>query len=259
MQGSEERLRPAGLRQARAREPQGAHRPQPADRRAHQDPREARVQVPPRQADEGRGAWQEVARRAAAVPGPRARRVRARPGARRRRAGRRRSTTPSGPGSGRISSFIPSPTRRRHGRCSTSRRCRGPIPRASRSAGAPLPPAAALVAAVLAERAGRAVAAARSAREPRRPAAAPSIPSTSPPSSSPPRSITRPRSAPTPRSRAPQGLDRVWIRFGFIPVPESALPGGVRRTRRRRASTAGAAAARCGRFRDCGDARERAR
>ena len=22
----------------------------------------------------------------------------------------------------------------------------------------------------------------------------------------------------------PQGLDRVWIRFGFIPVPESALP-----------------------------------
>jgi hypothetical protein len=22
----------------------------------------------------------------------------------------------------------------------------------------------------------------------------------------------------------PQGLDRVWIRFGFIPVPESTLP-----------------------------------
>jgi hypothetical protein len=22
----------------------------------------------------------------------------------------------------------------------------------------------------------------------------------------------------------PQGLDRVWIRFGFIPVPETALP-----------------------------------
>jgi hypothetical protein len=22
----------------------------------------------------------------------------------------------------------------------------------------------------------------------------------------------------------PQGLDRVWIRFGFIPVPEGALP-----------------------------------
>ena len=24
----------------------------------------------------------------------------------------------------------------------------------------------------------------------------------------------------------PQGLDRVWVRFGFIPVPESALPAG---------------------------------
>jgi len=22
----------------------------------------------------------------------------------------------------------------------------------------------------------------------------------------------------------PQGLDRVWVRFGFIPVPESTLP-----------------------------------
>jgi hypothetical protein len=22
----------------------------------------------------------------------------------------------------------------------------------------------------------------------------------------------------------PEGLDRVWVRFGFIPVPESALP-----------------------------------
>ena len=22
----------------------------------------------------------------------------------------------------------------------------------------------------------------------------------------------------------PQGLDRVWVRFGFIPIPESALP-----------------------------------
>ncbi len=25
----------------------------------------------------------------------------------------------------------------------------------------------------------------------------------------------------------PQGLDRVWIRFGFIPVPESTLPSGL--------------------------------
>ena len=25
----------------------------------------------------------------------------------------------------------------------------------------------------------------------------------------------------------PQGLDRVWVRFGFIPVPESALPPGL--------------------------------
>lgn len=25
----------------------------------------------------------------------------------------------------------------------------------------------------------------------------------------------------------PQGLDRIWIRFGFIPVPESALPPGL--------------------------------
>jgi hypothetical protein len=25
----------------------------------------------------------------------------------------------------------------------------------------------------------------------------------------------------------PQGLDRVWVRFGFIPVPESALPAGL--------------------------------
>ena len=26
----------------------------------------------------------------------------------------------------------------------------------------------------------------------------------------------------------PQGLDRVWVRFGFIPVPEGALPRGLR-------------------------------
>jgi hypothetical protein len=26
----------------------------------------------------------------------------------------------------------------------------------------------------------------------------------------------------------PQGLDRVWVRFGFIPVPESALPQALR-------------------------------
>lgn len=25
----------------------------------------------------------------------------------------------------------------------------------------------------------------------------------------------------------PQGLDRVWVRFGFIPIPESALPEGL--------------------------------
>jgi hypothetical protein len=23
----------------------------------------------------------------------------------------------------------------------------------------------------------------------------------------------------------PQGLDRIWVRFGFIPLPESTLPG----------------------------------
>lgn len=27
----------------------------------------------------------------------------------------------------------------------------------------------------------------------------------------------------------PQGLDRIWIRFGFIPVPEGALPAALRR------------------------------
>ena len=27
----------------------------------------------------------------------------------------------------------------------------------------------------------------------------------------------------------PQGLDRIWIRHGFIPVPEGALPSGLRR------------------------------
>jgi hypothetical protein len=26
----------------------------------------------------------------------------------------------------------------------------------------------------------------------------------------------------------PQGLDRIWIRFGFIPVPEGTLPPGLR-------------------------------
>jgi hypothetical protein len=26
----------------------------------------------------------------------------------------------------------------------------------------------------------------------------------------------------------PQGLDRIWVRFGFIPVPEVALPGALR-------------------------------
>ena len=26
----------------------------------------------------------------------------------------------------------------------------------------------------------------------------------------------------------PQGLDRVWVRFGFIPLPESTLPGELR-------------------------------
>ncbi len=25
----------------------------------------------------------------------------------------------------------------------------------------------------------------------------------------------------------PQGLDRIWVRFGFIPVPESTLPGAL--------------------------------
>jgi len=27
----------------------------------------------------------------------------------------------------------------------------------------------------------------------------------------------------------PQGLDRVWVRYGFIPVPESTLPAGLTR------------------------------
>jgi hypothetical protein len=26
----------------------------------------------------------------------------------------------------------------------------------------------------------------------------------------------------------PQGLDRLWVRFGFIPVPEGELPGALR-------------------------------
>jgi N-acetylglutamate synthase-like GNAT family acetyltransferase len=25
----------------------------------------------------------------------------------------------------------------------------------------------------------------------------------------------------------PQGLDRIWVRFGFIPLPESTLPPGL--------------------------------
>ena len=48
-QGSQERLRAAGLRPARARQPQGPDGPQPADRRAHQDPGQARGEVPARQ------------------------------------------------------------------------------------------------------------------------------------------------------------------------------------------------------------------
>jgi predicted N-acetyltransferase YhbS len=27
----------------------------------------------------------------------------------------------------------------------------------------------------------------------------------------------------------PQGLDRIWVRFGFIPVPEGTLPEGLSR------------------------------
>jgi len=27
----------------------------------------------------------------------------------------------------------------------------------------------------------------------------------------------------------PQGLDRIWIRYGFIPIPEGALPSALRR------------------------------
>ena len=30
----------------------------------------------------------------------------------------------------------------------------------------------------------------------------------------------------------PQSLDRVWVRYGFIPVPESTLPAGLARPAR---------------------------
>ena len=46
----------------------------PADRRAHQDPGEARVQVPPRQEPQGHGAWEEVMP-AGAAPSPTTRRM----------------------------------------------------------------------------------------------------------------------------------------------------------------------------------------
>src|SRR5688572_10541580 len=47
-EGSQEWFRASRLRQAGAREPQGADGPQSADRRSDQDPGQARVQVPPR-------------------------------------------------------------------------------------------------------------------------------------------------------------------------------------------------------------------
>ena len=83
-----------GLRAARARQPQGADGPQPADRRAHQDPGQARGEVPARQEPQGLGAWQEVTARrrsrTARSPrpggGPRAVRLRRRVGS---AAGRR--------------------------------------------------------------------------------------------------------------------------------------------------------------------------
>ena len=63
-QGSQERLRAAELRPARAGQSQGADGAQPADRRADQDPGQARGEVPARQVAQGLGAWQEVTRAA---------------------------------------------------------------------------------------------------------------------------------------------------------------------------------------------------
>ena len=107
---AEERLRAAGLRQARPRQPQGADGTQPADGRAHQDPGQARVQVPPRQEPEGHGAWQEVASGAAA---PRPRGALGPPLRARRRLRSAPRCVRSCRGSGRASATVP--WRRRDG------------------------------------------------------------------------------------------------------------------------------------------------
>ena len=76
--------------------------------------------------------------------------------------------------------------------------------------------------------------------------ARPRRPSRSPPSSSRAPSVTRRAAGIDTVFTRPQGLDRLWVRYGFIPVPEADLAQGAPRAARAWASTAGAAAPRCG-------------
>src|SRR5262249_36299967 len=129
VEGSQEerRLPPAGLRQAGPRESQGAHRSQSTDRRAPQDSRQARVQVPAREESEGRGAWQEVGLEVArGVPDPPPFRFRL-------------SVLRPFRGSGRVSDTGPCRTPRWPARSSISPRFPGPQP-TSPCRGAPPPP-----------------------------------------------------------------------------------------------------------------------
>ena len=137
-QGGEERLRAAGLRQARGRQPQGAHGPQSADRRADQDPGQARVQVPARQEPEGHGAWQEVG---PGAPGPSAAPTRRL--ALHRRGPAARSLARFGDAAARLAGRrLPAPAGRRRGRAPLFDFAALPWPpsAASRSPGAPSRP-----------------------------------------------------------------------------------------------------------------------
>src|SRR5437879_1307725 len=130
VQGSEEerRVPAAGLREAGPREPQGADGTESADRGAHQDSGEARVQVPSREEPEGRGAWRqevglEVARGASGPP-PFPFLL---------------SPPPPFRASGRVSGTDPCRTPRWPNRSSTSLRRPGPPPPTSPPRGAPAP------------------------------------------------------------------------------------------------------------------------
>ena len=99
------------LRTAGAGQPQGADGPQSADRRADQDPGQARREVPAGQEHQGRGAWQEVRAGTASPSGP----------SRTRGARRESSSVSSGPGRRRP------PTSRRAGARGRVRRSSGPL------------------------------------------------------------------------------------------------------------------------------------